>query len=326
MGLLVQDEWGIRSALLVYWLLFLIGLPMWYHLTTIERHPLPIQQISKLSKSFGPKQVNDAKVNGYPGYQLSFTIISPDNLSDSEAFARALESAFVPRLSCLSNIAFFKIDVQARPHTDTSEPMFDEERVKSFVDSGKWNLDSSISSLPIINFIVFHGSAKVINKGKAQNCFVYPQWGSVFIGSDHDEAVAIFFEHLLLLLGIEDPGNLLSWYAHETRHCTHKAAASLASLLAILSANPNMPVPSAVSHAVNKAVALLTSNEALGDAEHAYGAARNALDWAESAFFHPAMLARQYFPQEHKVAVYVPLFVPLLMPLLVQTVKALREA
>ena len=35
---------------------------------------------------------------------------------------------------------------------------------------------------------------------------------------------------------------------------------------------------------------------------------------SEEAFFHPTMLSMLYFPEDHKMAVYIPYFVPVLLP------------
>jgi phosphatidylinositol glycan class S len=35
---------------------------------------------------------------------------------------------------------------------------------------------------------------------------------------------------------------------------------------------------------------------------------------SEEAFFHPTMLSMLYFPDDHKMAVYIPYFVPVLLP------------
>jgi Phosphatidylinositol-glycan biosynthesis class S protein len=60
--------------------------------------------------------------------------------------------------------------------------------------------------------------------------------------------------------------------------------------------------------------------------------ARDALTYAEAAYFDSSMIAQMYFPQEHLYAVYAPLTAPLLLPLLLglfkeyQRCKAKRKA
>lgn len=49
-------------------------------------------------------------------------------------------------------------------------------------------------------------------------------------------------------------------------------------------------------------------------------ARRNAV----KAFFDPTMVGMMYFPDEHKLAIYVPLFVPLLFPLISRFFKEIK--
>ncbi len=45
---------------------------------------------------------------------------------------------------------------------------------------------------------------------------------------------------------------------------------------------------------------------------------------AERAFFEPSMVAMVYFPDEHKVAVYLPLLGPVAVPLIMSAIKELK--
>jgi GPI-anchor transamidase subunit S len=49
--------------------------------------------------------------------------------------------------------------------------------------------------------------------------------------------------------------------------------------------------------------------------------ARDALTYAEAAYYDSSMIAQMYFPQEHLYAVYAPLIAPLLLPLLLGLFK-----
>ena len=46
----------------------------------------------------------------------------------------------------------------------------------------------------------------------------------------------------------------------------------------------------------------------------------------EGAFFNEHILSMLYFPDEHKLAVYVPLFVPVLVPLVLAVVSEVKKA
>lgn len=319
-----QDHHGRKMALLSYWIVFLVGIPVWWMMTRIERHALPVHAINNIisrSQNIPTTANNDnIRVKGYPGYQISFTVISKDD--NCVSLHNAYQKHFAGPLAQLSEtIAYFKVDMQCRLHAVPAG-----SSLETFVKS-EWNLANSISSLPVINFVVYMKGDE--EKEYEHKSFVYPQWGAVYIyekDDSPDNIMKAFLSHLMALLGIKNPSDLTEWLADEQIRCHKDALSSLRSLLNILDSCPNMPVPKQVSEAVHKAVSFLekVQNED-GSQMERFGWARNALDAAEAAFFHPAMLARQYFPQEHILAVYVPLFVPLLMPLVVQTVKTFKE-
>ena len=53
--------------------------------------------------------------------------------------------------------------------------------------------------------------------------------------------------------------------------------------------------------------------------------ARIAEEEAEKAFFEPSMVGQVYFPDEHKVAVYVPLLGPMAVPLVMAALKEVKK-
>ena len=52
---------------------------------------------------------------------------------------------------------------------------------------------------------------------------------------------------------------------------------------------------------------------------------REAAVEAEKAFFERTMVAQVYFPEEHKVAVYLPLMGPVGVPLIMVGIKVLKS-
>jgi phosphatidylinositol glycan class S len=52
---------------------------------------------------------------------------------------------------------------------------------------------------------------------------------------------------------------------------------------------------------------------------------RNAASQAEKAFFEKSMVGQVYFPEEHKVAVYLPLMGPVGVPLVMSAFKELMK-
>ena len=99
----------------------------------------------------------------------------------------------------------------------------------------------------------------------------------------------------------------------------HRAAMdSLDSLAAVVKAMPEMDVPKALAEAAGESLSesrLAREAAVDGRLEDAAVHARNSHAHAESAFFHPQIISLLYFPQEYKLAVYIPLFLPTLFPL-----------
>ena len=51
-----------------------------------------------------------------------------------------------------------------------------------------------------------------------------------------------------------------------------------------------------------------------------------AAEEAEKAFFERTMVAQVYFPEEHKIAVYLPLMGPVGVPLVMGALRVLKDA
>jgi len=189
------------------------------------------------------------------------------------------------------------------------------------------------------------------------DAFLIPRWGGVAVlnpeaavpsltAAAMQPAFEAFTVHLRALLGVHAlsaavpdgvavvvepaPAAVSAWEVdaagrlRTVRQAT-EAARTLRSLAALLERIPQIEVPPAAAAKVRDALAWLdASAAALAAAEYtaAVTASRRALAAAEAAFFDPAMVAQQYFPDEHKYAVYLPLVLPVSLPILV---AALRE-
>jgi len=108
-----------------------------------------------------------------------------------------------------------------------------------------------------------------------------------------------------------------------------EAARTLRSLAALLERLPQIEVTLATATKVADALAWLDATvAALAASQYttAASASRRALAAAEAAFFDPTMVAQQYFPDEHKYAVYLPLVLPVSLPILVAALRECRRS
>ena len=62
-----------------------------------------------------------------------------------------------------------------------------------------------------------------------------------------------------------------------------------------------------------------------GRFQDALSHARIADEEAEKAFFHKSMVGQVYFPDEHKVAVYLPMLGPMAVPLIMSVLREVKE-
>jgi phosphatidylinositol glycan class S len=108
-----------------------------------------------------------------------------------------------------------------------------------------------------------------------------------------------------------------------------KASSTLGSLARLTLALPSISIPQTVAEGVKTTIEHLESACAGLGGRRGLENARIAEEAAEKAFFEKSMVGQVYFPDEHKIAVYLPLLGPVAVPLVmavVKEVKALRTS
>jgi phosphatidylinositol glycan class S len=105
------------------------------------------------------------------------------------------------------------------------------------------------------------------------------------------------------------------------------ASSTLGALVRLTNKLESIAIPRSVATSVDETLHHLTqacSNLRAGSYQAALEHARTAEAEAEKAFFEPSMVGQVYFPDEHKVAVYVPLLGPMAVPLVMSALKELK--
>jgi GPI-anchor transamidase subunit S len=199
--------------------------------------------------------------------------------------------------------------------------------------------------------------------GSPGGAWLVPQWGGISILNldvitDHEfgstelpshvpeEKLASMFEtfstQLLALLGVptlkfDGPvaERLLPLdfrlQAHQRISALHlhlKAASSLASLARLAKHLHTIPIPKHVSQLVENTMSNLTASDAAmlaGNWDAAIEHASLAYADSEKAFFDKSMVGQVYFPDEHKVAVYLPFLGPIAVPLVVSLLREIKR-
>ncbi|XXH05332.1 hypothetical protein Hte_011757 [Hypoxylon texense] len=280
-------------------------------------------------------------------YHLTFSLFTSGSVPSSWDIDSAIDEYMKPILDMLGPIHNFTIDTQVQLYATpgVQSQVLSKEDLSSFINAAEWPLSPSIGGAPTVNFIVFIGNQTIgsVSETGASQSWLIPQWGSAYLlpppSTDHvpsellKQPVLTFTSHLLSLLGTPQSGPLPMRLSTLTRirsvDLLLRASSSLGSLARLSLALPSISIPSSVADGVAKSMyhlQLACSN--LGGTvglEHA----RIAEAEAERAFFEKSMVGQLYFPDEHKVAVYLPLLGPVGVPLfigLLNQIKAWKSA
>ncbi|KAK8075599.1 phosphatidylinositol-glycan biosynthesis class S protein [Apiospora hydei] len=264
-------------------------------------------------------------------YHLTFSLFTNGPVPSSWDIEAAIDEYLKPVLDMLKPIHDFTIDTQVQLYAapGVQSQVLGKEDLSSFINAAEWPLSPSIGGAPTVNFIVYIGNQTIgvpseTSPGETSQSWMIPQWGSVYLLAPPAEATHVssetlkqpiltFTSHLLTLLARIRSADLLL-----------RASSSLGSLARLTLALPSISIPSNVADGVVKTIHHLElACASLGGAkslEHA----RIAEAEAERAFFEKSMVGQLYFPDEHKVAVYLPLLGPIGVPLVMGLLNEIK--
>ena len=181
--------------------------------------------------------------------------------------------------------------------------------------------------------VALHGGSA---RAEAAGCFGA---GAVLRKDDLRVPMASLVGQLRNLLGLKTPPGVLSLPDYSTgapewqldmmkRRCARArmatARSTLRSLRGLIESIPNMMIGDDIGRRVSQALTHVIEAERLWSAgrySEAERLAAVAFEAAEHVFFHEAILSKLYFPDDHKMAVYIPYFVPVLLPLVVGVIR-----
>ncbi|KAF2765674.1 hypothetical protein EJ03DRAFT_279514 [Teratosphaeria nubilosa] len=294
-------------------------------------------------------------------YHLTFSLFTSSASPSAWEIDEALDQYMKPWTNALSSISQFTIDTQVQLHASFSPsiagPQYDEATgrwqlqktdLSGFVNAAEWPLSPSIGAGPTINFVLYIPSKQqtpleITETGGTS--WLIPQWGGVQIfnpigsqgekltAKDLEPVMLTFAEQFTSLVGLpRNPPSLALRIASLTRERATSLILSTSSTLGALARLTlkltSIAIPDNVAKSVDETISRL--DQACHDLrggrfDEALTSARIANDEAEKAFFEPSMVGQVYFPDEHKVAVYVPLLGPMAVPLFMAAVKELRK-
>ncbi|KAJ5997172.1 hypothetical protein N7499_006520 [Penicillium canescens] len=245
-----------------------------------------------------------------------------------------------------------------RPEYDEAESAWTlkKEDLSAFVNAAEWPLNPSIGNGPTINFILYvpdPSQSPLIVKENRASSWIVPQWGGVYLlnptlsnaeqggqtnpahlSQDSLGPAFMTFSHqLLTLLGTPStpaslPLRLQTSIRIRAATLLLSASSTMGSLARLTESLPSIPIPASVASSVSTTLSHLgatCSHLREGRFGAALASARVAETEAERSFFEKSMVGQVYFPDEHKVAVYLPLLGPVGVPLVVSLLKELKR-
>ncbi|KAM0521431.1 hypothetical protein ACHAP9_005116 [Verticillium nonalfalfae] len=276
-------------------------------------------------------------------FHLTFSLFTMGAVPNAWDIEKAIQDYMQPMLDVLSPIHNFTMDTQVQLYATpgAQADVLGKDDLASFINAAEWPLSPSIGGAPTINFVLFVGNQTVGTEpgsGNSQSWLI-PQWGTVYLQSlppavarvssaDLKQPMLTFAGHLLSLLGTPQTGSLPLRLSTLTRirsaDLLLRASSTLGSLARVSQALPSISIPGSVADGVAKTMRHLelacASLGGLEGLEHA----RIAEAEAERAFFEKSMVGQLYFPDEHKIAVYLPLLGPVGVPLIMGLLNELK--
>ncbi|KAL8803435.1 MAG: hypothetical protein Q9223_006188 [Gallowayella weberi] len=247
--------------------------------------------------------------------------------------------------------------------SSVQDPQYDDSRgvwtlrdqdLSGFINAAEWPLSPSIGVGPTLNFIIYvpdSSTTPLVIKESQATSWLIPQWGGVMIlnpsasvrsngapasrlsKEDIRPALLVFSHQLLSFLGAPQsprsiPLQLQTLTRTRAASLFQSASSTMGSLARLTVALPSIAIPKTVSTAVEITLDHLgkTCNSLKdGRFDTALKNAKTAEMAAERGFFEKSMVGQVYFPDEHKVAVYLPLLGPVGVPLVMSALKELKR-
>lgn len=292
-----------------------------------------------------------------------FTPTSIPSAWEIESALQQYLSPLLESFSSISNFTIdTQVQLYSAFSPSIRQPEYDEtlnawtlrkEDLSGFINAAEWPLSPSIGAGPTVNFVLYvpdQNQSPLLVKENGGDNWLVPQWGGVHIlnPSSADGNVSIpatltkhtlapamhtFSTQFMSLLGLPQspaslPLRLSTLVRYRAASLLFSASSTLGALARLYNALPNIPVPDTVAKSVDLTTAHLQhACDDLRDGrfQSALEHARIAEAEAEKAFFERTMVGQVYFPDEHKVAVYLPLLGPVAVPLVMAALKELQS-
>lgn len=279
-----------------------------------------------------------------PTYHMTFSLFTSGAVPNTWDIESAVEEYMKPMLDLLAPIHNFTIDTQVQLYATpgAQSQVLNKDDLASFINAAEWPLSPSIGGAPTLNFVVYVGNQSIGLDSDTQTSqsWMIPQWGTVYLlalpeATAHVSTATLkqpmltFGGHLLSLLGTPQSGSLplrLSTLSRiRSADLLLRASSTLGSLAKLSLALPSIAIPHSVAEGVSTTMFHLERACVSLGGPAGLLHARIAEEEAERAFFEKSMVGQLYFPDEHKIAVYLPLLGPVGVPLVIGLINELKK-
>lgn len=277
-------------------------------------------------------------------YHLSFSLFTDGPLPNTWDIDAALNEYLNPMLDLLRPIHNFTVDTQVQLYAapGVQSAVLSKENLASFINAAEWPLSPSIGDGPTLNFVIYVGNQTISLDAETatSQSWMIPQWGTVYLlpQAQADKHVSVtnlkqpmltFGGHLLQLLGTPQTGSLPLRLSALTRirstDLLLRASSSLGSLARLTRSLSAIAIPRNVADGVASSMHHLEQACSNLGGRDGLAHSRIAEAEAEKAFFEKSMVGQLYFPDEHKIAVYLPLLGPVSVPLVMALIAEIKN-
>ncbi|KAI9293975.1 hypothetical protein K502DRAFT_305574 [Neoconidiobolus thromboides FSU 785] len=343
--------------------------PSWIFLipketSSVQLQNLIKQHIAKISNFLLQDNNNEntsvnTSLNFNDNYLLTFTLLygnPPDKVNDQLLIEmeKLILEHFTPYTKLLSPYISFNITLQIQYYAPlTITPILDptndyyiitNEQLPHFINSGEWDLKSSISLNPEIHFLFYLPDEKFnpMSFESKQSNILIPQWGGITLlnKQNNNKNTEINKQQLTkaiqyqlinffnLIQFNKQYGITLAYHQfiyNKINYCLTKSYHSIQSLQQLIPTIPDMPVKQKIIDLAIKAIQFhqfTFQNIQNNFIELGFLNSIKSFKYADLAFFHKDMISVLYFPFDHSYALFLPLLLPTFTPIIMAIIKA----
>ncbi|XP_018579845.1 GPI transamidase component PIG-S [Anoplophora glabripennis] len=341
-----ESGYRVYSILSYFFILVIVGLPVWWYTTRVYRANLPISEMyevelkNKSNKAFGIPLSLD--------YDILITFVHPDPSGiEIELNGEDIDKNMQPFLKAISPIADFVVksqwlyltDLGINPRKMSDHFALQESQLPHIISPLETKMWSHLSQRPTINLVLYFSYCSTPlyiysdrNIKIPTNAFLSPRWGGIYIVNPDKSScetkqfkpdlrliVSTFITQIQHLFGVEgiEADNINKLKIRKTEEMIDSTRRTLKSLAQLLSEIGSIVISDEVGEKINIAVGNADLAEKFlqkGDVDLALKHSKIAFWNSEGAFSDPSLLALLYFPHDQKYAVYIPLFLPIMIP------------